>query len=694
VLRGGNPASRVKAAMPAEADASPGSARRPWPTHWQPRRTRHLVLLGAIFLYAFVVLQSAWLHEDAFITYRTVDNLVNGYGPTWNVGERVQTYTHPLWFLVVSAAHALTGEIFYTGIFACWAISVAAVLVMALWVAPSPENSCLGIALLCSSKAFIDYSTSGLENPLSHLLLAVFAGRYFRCEPSLRSLSSLALVAGLATCNRMDTILLYLPALGFAAWRLRSWRAFLAVAAGFAPFVVWELFSLFYYGFLFPNTAYGKLNTGTPDLALARQGLYYLYNSLTVDPPTLVALGTGVAWLLYAQRWSGLPLALGPFLYLTYVVRIGGDYMSGRFLTVPFFGAVLLIAYQARFATRKHLGIALGAVMAMGLAAPYAPLRSGLDYGERGAPGYHHIVDERASYYASTGLLKALTAEAAYPQHEWVNLGRIMAEKSQAEELVVTTYINLGILGYYAGPKVHHLDVLGTTDPLLARLPAFADADWAPGHFARIVPEGYIETHLYGRNLIADAKLAAYYDKLRAIISGPLCADGRWLEIWRLNAGYYDHLIDYDAYRHPPEEEQGRSRARLFPPIRLRPDTLSRAIESGNRYFANQRFDLAADAYGEAIRLRPDHPSAHHNLGAVFLARGDKRQALSAFQQAAELGSQTLETYRALIWLYRKAGDQGGALRAYRLAQQHLPDRDRAALAEYWEASPQARPTE
>ena len=48
-------------------------------------------------LYAFVVLQSAWLCDDAYITYRTVDNFVSGLGLRWNPIERVQAYTHPLW---------------------------------------------------------------------------------------------------------------------------------------------------------------------------------------------------------------------------------------------------------------------------------------------------------------------------------------------------------------------------------------------------------------------------------------------------------------------------------------------------------------------------------------------------------------------------------------------------------------------
>ena len=33
---------------------------------------------------------------------------------------------------------------------------------------------------------------------------------------------------------------------------------------GLMPLILWELFSLFYYGFLFPNSAYAKAFTGFP----------------------------------------------------------------------------------------------------------------------------------------------------------------------------------------------------------------------------------------------------------------------------------------------------------------------------------------------------------------------------------------------------------------------------------------------
>jgi arabinofuranosyltransferase len=48
----------------------------------------------------------AWLCDDAYITFRTVDNFIHGYGLTWNVAERVQAYTHPLWMLLLSGVYA------------------------------------------------------------------------------------------------------------------------------------------------------------------------------------------------------------------------------------------------------------------------------------------------------------------------------------------------------------------------------------------------------------------------------------------------------------------------------------------------------------------------------------------------------------------------------------------------------------
>ncbi|MBN1250426.1 MAG: hypothetical protein JXC32_22370, partial [Anaerolineae bacterium] len=73
-------------------------------------------LLVTVLLLGFgaLVVRNAWLSDDAYITFRTVDNFVHGYGLTWNVAERVQVYTHPLWMFLLSGVYAITREITIT----------------------------------------------------------------------------------------------------------------------------------------------------------------------------------------------------------------------------------------------------------------------------------------------------------------------------------------------------------------------------------------------------------------------------------------------------------------------------------------------------------------------------------------------------------------------------------------------------
>ena len=70
---------------------------------WSPR-LGHLPRLLAVALFLVVVFCGAWLCDDAYISFRTADNFVHGYGLTWNVQERVQAYTHPLWLLLFSGS--------------------------------------------------------------------------------------------------------------------------------------------------------------------------------------------------------------------------------------------------------------------------------------------------------------------------------------------------------------------------------------------------------------------------------------------------------------------------------------------------------------------------------------------------------------------------------------------------------------
>jgi len=66
------------------------------------RREGFLVVVGTFAAFTYLFLANSWVGDDAYIMFRVVDNFVNGYGLRWNVANRVQAYTHPLWMLVMT----------------------------------------------------------------------------------------------------------------------------------------------------------------------------------------------------------------------------------------------------------------------------------------------------------------------------------------------------------------------------------------------------------------------------------------------------------------------------------------------------------------------------------------------------------------------------------------------------------------
>ena len=506
------------------------------------QRPDTLVLLLLFLVFAAVLVRTAWVSDDAYITFRTVDNFIHGYGLTWNTDERVQAYTNPLWMFLVSGLYFCTRELFFSVIILSILISLAAAAGLAWGISVSPRAALLGLVLLISSKAFVDYSTSGLENPLTHLLAAGFLIVYLRREFTAKTIFYLSLLAGLAAFNRMDTVLFYLPALAYSLLKLKGRKALWAILGGFVPFLLWELFSLLYYGFPFPNSAYAKLAAGLGSRQLVRQGLFYLLNSLRADPLTLLAVASGllVAFVLKDRRF--LALAAGILLYLTYVVRIGGDFMSGRFLAAPFFFAVALVT-QIRLRSKTVSIAVLLATAVFGVTRPYAPFKRGADYSQTSFDE-HGIADERGFYYQYAGLLKSGPG---------IKLPLLHREAGHEARLKGGVIINhaIGYFGFFAGPGVHIVDPHGLSDPLLARLPTFYSENWRIGHFARVIPAGYVETLRDRKWLFQDKNLAQYYSHLTRIIRGPLWSIPRFREIIKMNTGRYNSLVDRELYRYP-----------------------------------------------------------------------------------------------------------------------------------------------
>ena len=446
---------------------------RPEDTVPSAERAEVTLIAGSfLVIFTYVFLANAWIGDDAYITFRVVDNFLNGYGLTFNPDERVQAYTHPLWMLVLSAAYAVTSDLFYTTlaisyVFCALALATVFRSLNALW------RSALFLGLLLSSKAFVDYTSSGLEYPLSFLLLCIFYTRFFSAPEaasvSPRGLIGFGALASLAFLNRSDSILLYVGPLAYLAWiawpvhRLRLATLF---AIAFSPVVVWLLFSYVYYGFPFPNTYYAKVATGIPRSLQLRQGLAYIANSINFDPLTLGLVGLTAAVVLRLRRLPEIAAVVSALLYVLYTISVGGDFMSGRFFAMPL---LLCAVVLVRIVPRREVGAALGAALLVyNIFAPLAPVKTRASYPDGAWPWRQQngIKDERGHYHQITNVL-FYAPFRTLPDHLWYREG--ISFRNSAEKVSVQG--SIGFFGFNAGPTKYVIDRNALSDPLLARLP-------------------------------------------------------------------------------------------------------------------------------------------------------------------------------------------------------------------------------
>ncbi|MSO49982.1 MAG: hypothetical protein EXQ49_08795 [Acidobacteria bacterium] len=352
-------------------------------------------------------------------------------------------------------------------------------------------------------------------------------------------------------------MLLVLPVALWASWQVRPRRkAALAVVAGLVPAALWTLFSLVYYGFAFPNTAYAKLAADIHVNERLWQGLIYLLDSINRDPVTLTAIGVALIVATIERSKEAWFSAAGIVLTLVYVVWIGGDFMSGRFLAAPVLMAVWMLVRMQRL-TQAEWWPVLAVLAVAAIASPQLPVRSDRTFDSSGT--HSGIVDERGVYFQTWSLLKA--DRLAFAEPEWPRW-----DGQMTPEHVLDTCGLMGADGLSWGPRTYMLDECALADPLMARLPSIWKEEWRPGHYRRMVPDGYRESVQQDGNLLRDPKLAEYYTALRTVVRGPsLWSADRLRTIWRMNRGQLDSRINRQFYKFDGADTTLESLSRVQP---------------------------------------------------------------------------------------------------------------------------------
>jgi arabinofuranosyltransferase len=505
---------------------------------------QHIFALAGGLVVLSVILPNAWLGDDIFISLRTAKNIVLGYGPVWNLDDRVQAFTHPLWELLLTLCQLLFP--YATPLAVIWLGIGVTLLAVVLFFKDLRSKWVMLLALiaLVSSKAFIDYSTSGLENPALYVLVILFAHEYL----SKQRVFWLTLLAALAAVTRLDSIVLFLPAfvpLVRNHWRFRTF--WLDVAKGAIPLIAWELFSVIYYGYFLPNTVYAKTLTYIPQPIMYQHGLNFFANSLDWDKITLPIILLALVFVDLTRHKRQLALAAGIVCYLLIVFHTGGDYMSGRFLAVPFFLSLYLVSiWLQNEAPRYHRFVLPGlatAVLLLAVITPRSPLfqplvtRTNHTIDLDMNHGNGEISDEADVYCPDTCLfhLRKLKTDPYYKQ-----LLTIGKQK-------VVEFGSIGLVGYYANPHVHIVDQLALADPLLSHLTA--DLKSRIGHFHRDVTPDYLASIEQHKNLIQEPCMHRLYSDILPAVSGPIFSLERLKKIIKLNTGYSDHKYEHCVQR-------------------------------------------------------------------------------------------------------------------------------------------------
>jgi tetratricopeptide (TPR) repeat protein len=431
-----------------------------------------VLLLGAIATFTARSYSLRFVQDDSYITYRYARNVVRGYGPVYNPGERVEGYTNFLWMMTLAFLGRL-GIPFLTiialsqvlGVLSGIGVIIIFFLLLRRYSTGPPVLTPLALFLFAANGSFAYWCVSGMETGLFSLLLAAGFYVYLR-DDSTRSMAGASFLLGLSALTRPEGALFFgVVFLHLAIRRLYQHRRYRSIVSqietprtrptGFivlllpfivvvAPFYLWRLG---YYGYLFPNTFYAK--TGLDAVSL-QSGAGYLWGFLRAYGFWGLGLGIPVAVALWFRSKPTVPLLRFCLLALTvnclYVVLVGGDVLRMYRFFVPLYFLFYFILSESLWRLpfpRLFAPVAMAAVTLLTFWGPFTP-------------GTTELYELRANRQAERQLVTVLGATGS-----WLN------ENTRPDGWIACTTI--GALGYFSDRN--QVDMLGLTDAFIAHSP-------------------------------------------------------------------------------------------------------------------------------------------------------------------------------------------------------------------------------
>ncbi|MFC1475316.1 hypothetical protein ACFLQG_01585 [Candidatus Zixiibacteriota bacterium] len=322
------------------------------------------IFIGIIICGYLFYIHREFYNDDAFISLRYANNLINGHGLVWNIGQRVEGYTNFLHIILTSAV-GLTGVDLITSSrivngLAFLFMNIIVILFLRRMLKKQTGQWQLSaatiiIVLLMNISPMISWIYGGLEGPLFASLVTIGVVYFLISMYENKNRGSLILcslffvLSGLA---RPDGLLFWMGSFLYLIIYLRLNRApvlskivyfLIPLIIIYVPYFIWRYN---YYGELLPLTYYLKATGFT--LGKAWKGITYIYSYLIAPPFIFIFLLIMIPYFLFKRRFDIKLLYLLSMitLYLLYIIYIGGDYMHSFRHLLPLIPISLILLYM------------------------------------------------------------------------------------------------------------------------------------------------------------------------------------------------------------------------------------------------------------------------------------------------------------------------------------------------------------
>jgi arabinofuranosyltransferase len=447
----------------------------------------------------FNFLRNSYLYttilDDAYIFFRYAENIVNGYGFVWNIGEApVEGYTSFLYLftLIIAKFLAIDLELFailFGTITSAFTLYFAYLIYDHLYPNDQIKTSAniITIIILALSPAFTYWSGAGMETSFYSMFLMMTIYYFLKLPDSVKNNLLKGILFGLLCVLRFEAVLFFLAALyylvkeGTSFYRIKIGRNAILFVIGFTLiFGTYFIWRWIYFGYFFPNTFYAKTGGGFQQIV---GGFLYIIKALR--------LFYGFGWIpiilvmLYFRKSMFTSKAVFLFsiglVSLITTILIGGDYFHlGRFV-LPVFPLLFVFfppALEKMLTTRiSHLKLSptfsatilLLIVVVLLIAKPvYQDSIYGFKNLLKGKKDILVVYDESTE------------REIVDWQHGWTIMGKKLNQITDKDDYIAC--VPIGAIGYYSKMKV--IDMVGIVDPVIAHEKLSTDhpIKWTPGH--------------------------------------------------------------------------------------------------------------------------------------------------------------------------------------------------------------------